>query len=123
MYLDTISSLVQLIAFNGNSALLILFSTPDSRTLQRTAMTTASSDAAARLASRKSIPTPTPAYLPKAGSPLSVDHESYAAIQASPRVLLEEFTLPIRSGRAWKVPAGSVVRISTPEGPQVGKFD
>jgi uncharacterized protein YcgI (DUF1989 family) len=28
--------------------------------------------------------------------------------------------LPIRSGRAWKAPAKSIIRISTPEGPQVG---
>lgn len=85
-------------------------------------MTTPDSDGAQRLASRKAIPAPTPAYLPKAGSPLTVDQGSYATIQSSPRVLLEEFTLPIRSGRAWKVPAGSIVRISTPEGPQVGEF-
>lgn len=69
---------------------------------------------------RKAIPPPTPAYLPKTGSPLVVDHDAYATIQASPRVLVEEFTLPIRSGRAWTAPAGSIVRISTPEGPQVG---
>ena len=78
------------------------------------------SDKAARLAARKPIPTPSPAYLPKAGSPLTVDHEVYTTIQQAPRKLIEEFTLPIRSGRAWKAPAGSIVRISTPEGPQVG---
>lgn len=80
------------------------------------------SDVAERLASRKPIPAPTPAYLPKAGSPLTVDQTAYSAIQSSPRILLEEFTLPIRSGRAWKAPAGSIVKISTPEGPQVGEF-
>ena len=76
---------------------------------------------ASRLANRKPIPTPSPAYLPKAGSPLAVDKDVYAAIQQAPRRLIEEFLLPIRSGRAWKVPAGCIVRISTPEGPQVGK--
>ena len=74
----------------------------------------------ARLAARQPVPAPLPAYLPKAGSPLAVDKENYAAIQQAPRKLIEEFVLPIRSGRAWKAPAGSIVRISTPEGPQVG---
>lgn len=81
----------------------------------------AEADAAARLAARKPISTPTPAYLPKAGSPLTVDRNTYQAIQQAPRTLIEKFVLPIRSGRAWKAPAGSIVRISTPEGPQVGK--
>lgn len=76
--------------------------------------------AAARLAARKPIPTPTPAYLPKADSALAVDKQTYTIIQQAPRKLIEEFVLPIRSGRAWKAPAGSIVRISTPEGPQVG---
>lgn len=77
-------------------------------------------DPAERLANRKAIPTPTPAYLPTAGSALTVNKEVYNQVQQAPRELIEEFTLPIRSGRAWKAPAGSVVRISTPEGPQVG---
>lgn len=80
----------------------------------------ATQDAAQRLRSRKPIPKPVPAYLPSAGSPLAVSHELYDSIQKAPRTLLEEFTLPIRSGRAWKAPAGSIIRISTPEGPQVG---
>lgn len=77
---------------------------------------------AARLAARKPVPKPSPAYLPKAGSPLTVDGGMYSAIQKAPRALLEAFVLPIRSGRAWKAPAGSIVRISTPEGPQVGEY-
>lgn len=75
-----------------------------------------------RLAGRKPVPTPVPAYLPKPGSPLKVDEGLYAAFQQAPRELFESFVLPIRSGRAWKAPAGSIVRISTPEGPQVGKY-
>lgn len=63
---------------------------------------------------------PVPAYLPTAGSPLTVDTALYSKIQQAPRRLTQEFTLPIRSGRAWSAPAGSIVRISTPEGPQVG---
>ncbi len=73
-----------------------------------------------RRSARLPIPKPVPAYLPKAGSPLTVDKEAYAAIQSAPRVLVEEFTVPIRSGKAWEAPAGSIVRITTPEGPQVG---
>lgn len=53
---------------------------------------------------------------------MSVDKDRYAAIQQAPRVLVEEFTVPIRSGRAWEAPAGSIIEISTPEGPQVGKL-
>lgn len=75
-----------------------------------------------RLKARKPVPTPSPAYLPKAGSPLTVDKSLYDGIQKAPRVLIEEFVLPIRSGRAWKTAAGSIVRISTPEGPQVGEM-
>lgn len=77
--------------------------------------------AADRLRSRKPVPKPVPAYLPSAGSPLTVPRDLYETAQKAPRVLVEEFVLPIRSGRAWKAPAGSIVRISTPEGPQVGK--
>ncbi|KAM3557089.1 hypothetical protein MY1884_004699 [Beauveria asiatica] len=76
-----------------------------------------------RRQARKPIPKPVPAYLPTAGSPLTVDKTAYEAIQAADRVLLEEFTIPIRSGRAWEVPQGCVVRITTPEGPQVGDLN
>ncbi|KLU85755.1 meiotic chromosome segregation protein [Magnaporthiopsis poae ATCC 64411] len=79
--------------------------------------------AAERLAARKPIPPPVPAYLPQPGSALTVDKDVYDRIQSAPRVLVEEFTLPIRSGKAWKAPAGSIVRISTPEGPQVGDLN
>ena len=86
-------------------------------------MTTPEQDGAARLAARKPIPKPVPAYLPTAGSPLSVDKNLYSTIQQASRVLVEEFTIPIRSGRAWTAPAGSIIRISTPEGPQVGDLN
>jgi len=72
---------------------------------------------------RKPIPAPVPAYLATAGSPLTVDAAAYSSIQQAPRVLVEEFTLPIRSGRAWTAPAGSIIRISTPQGPQVGDLN
>src|ERR1700761_2176116 len=73
-----------------------------------------------RLKARKALPAPHPAYLPTAGSPLTVDKALYQSIQQSPRELVDSFVLPIRSGRAWKAPAGSIIRISTPEGAQVG---
>ncbi|KAH6653758.1 hypothetical protein BKA67DRAFT_563054 [Truncatella angustata] len=78
---------------------------------------------ARRLQARKPVPKMPPAYLPKAGSPLKVDESLYEAAQKAPRVLTEEFTLPIRSGKAWKAPAGSIIRISTPEGGQVGDLN
>ncbi|KAI1399528.1 hypothetical protein F4819DRAFT_414928 [Hypoxylon fuscum] len=80
-------------------------------------------EADARLKARKPVPKPKPAYLPVSGSPLTVDKELYNSIAAAPRVLLQEFVLPIRSGKAWKAPAGSIVRISTPEGAQVGDLN
>lgn len=76
-----------------------------------------------RLRDRQPIPPPVPAYLPTAESPLTVDTTLYSSIQHATRVLVDEFTLPIRSGRAWKAPAGSIIRISTPEGPQVGDLN
>ncbi|KAK1841706.1 meiotic chromosome segregation protein [Colletotrichum chrysophilum] len=86
-------------------------------------MSAADIDPAQRLKDRKPIPKPVPAYLATAGSPLTVDKVLYESAQKAPRVLVEEFTLPIRSGKAWKAPAGSIVRISTPEGPQVGDLN
>ncbi|TEA17836.1 Uncharacterized protein C8034_v011685 [Colletotrichum sidae] len=86
-------------------------------------MSVADVDPAQRLKDRKPIPKPVPAYLATAGSPLTVDTALYESAQKAPRVLVEEFTLPIRSGRAWTATAGSIVRISTPEGPQVGDLN
>lgn len=74
-------------------------------------------------ATRAPIPTPRPAYLSTTGSPLTVDKDLYTKIQKAPRAPLESFTLPIRSGLAWKCPAKSIVRISTPEGSQVGDLN
>ncbi|KAJ9498944.1 hypothetical protein H2202_005621 [Exophiala xenobiotica] len=76
-----------------------------------------------RLRARKPLAPPQPGYLPTEGSPLTVDQEMYKAIQQGQRELVESFTIPIRSGRAWKAPAKSIVRISTPEGPQVGDLN
>src|SRR5438874_11632497 len=64
-----------------------------------------------------------PAY--QATTPaLSVDKAFYRRIAEAPgRKLVEQFVIPIRSGRAWKVPAGHIFRIVTVEGPQVGDLN
>lgn len=76
-----------------------------------------------RLKSRKPIPTPVPAYLPTAGSPLTFDRALYESIKTAPRTLLSSKTIEIRSGFAFPCPAKSIIRISTPEGPQVGDLN
>ena len=64
-----------------------------------------------------------PAY--QATTPaLTVDKAFYRRIaDGGGRTLVEAFTIPIRSGRAWTVPAGHVFRIVTVEGPQVGDLN
>ncbi|KAL1838131.1 hypothetical protein VTJ49DRAFT_3010 [Mycothermus thermophilus] len=88
-------------------------------------MSTTDTDGGATIGprTRKPVPPPVPAYLPTAGSPLTVSPALYTLIQQAPRIKTTEFTLPIRSGRAWTVPAGGIVRISTPHGPQVGDLN
>lgn len=67
---------------------------------------------------------PAPAYQATAGSPLHADRELYSKIGATKsKELINSFVLPVRSGRAWTVPAGQICRISTPEGPQVGDLN
>lgn len=57
-------------------------------------------------------------------SPLHADRELYPKIgESTARELIESFIIPIRSGRAWKVPQGHVCRIITPYGPQVGDLN
>lgn len=63
------------------------------------------------------------AYRAEPGGPLDVDRELYDRIATAGRESVEEFVLPIRSGRAWKVPAGHVFRIGTVDGPQVGDLN
>jgi uncharacterized protein YcgI (DUF1989 family) len=65
-----------------------------------------------------------PAY--QATTPaLTVDKAFYGRVasETAGRTLVESFTIPIRSGRAWTVPAGHVFRIVTVEGPQVGDLN
>ena len=44
-----------------------------------------------RLKARENLPAPVPAYLSKEGSPLTVDSNSYNAIQNAPRELIQEY--------------------------------
>lgn len=66
---------------------------------------------------------PVPAYRATEGGPLDVDRGLYDRITSADRTLVDQLTVPVRSGRAWQVRAGQVLRISTPEGPQVGDFN
>ncbi len=64
------------------------------------------------------------AYQATAGGPLDVDRAFYGALaQDDGRELVDSFVLPIRSGRAWKIPAGHLCRIVTIEGPQVADLN
>src|SRR5690625_7905285 len=62
------------------------------------------------------------AYQATKGSALDIDKEFYQQIAEATdqRTLVNKFTIPIRSGQAWEVPAGHVFRIVTVEGPQLG---
>ena len=64
-------------------------------------------------------------YLPAEPTALDVDRAFYdrLAAETDGRTLIEEFTIPIRSGRAWPIPAGHLCRIVAVEGPQVGDFN
>lgn len=56
---------------------------------------------------------------------LGVDRDFYSRIglKTDDRELVDRFTIPIRSGQAWEVPAGHVCRILSVDGPQVGDFN
>lgn len=65
------------------------------------------------------------AYQANKGSALDVDKAFYQRIvdASTARRKVNEFVVPIRSGRAWEVPAGHVCRIVTIEGPQVADLN
>lgn len=53
-----------------------------------------------------------------------MDREFYRRIgESGERKVVESFVIPIRSGRAWEVPAGHLCRIVTIEGAQVGDLN
>jgi uncharacterized protein len=62
-----------------------------------------------------------PAYVARGDSPLTADPAIYGPIgrERAGRTLIRSEVVPVRSGRAWTAPAGSVVRFSIVEGPQV----
>lgn len=64
-------------------------------------------------------------YLPNEPGALAVDQPFYdrLADDAAGRTQTSSFVTPIRSGRAWVVPAGSLCRITAIEGPQVVDFN
>jgi hypothetical protein len=68
---------------------------------------------------------PPAAYQDGGDGALAVDRAFYARIAdaAGARTEVERFVIPIRSGRAWEVPAGHVCRITTVAGPQVGDLN
>jgi len=65
------------------------------------------------------------AYQATQGSALDVDRAFYTRVASAheTRTLVESTVVPIRSGYAWKVPAGHVFRIVTIEGPQVADLN
>jgi uncharacterized protein YcgI (DUF1989 family) len=71
------------------------------------------------------VATPRVIYEPKPGSPLDLDRDFYARLarETGSRTLVERFVVPRRSGRAWPVRAGHIVRIIAVEGPQVADLN
>ncbi|HLJ59423.1 MAG TPA: DUF1989 domain-containing protein [bacterium] len=59
------------------------------------------------------------------GTPLDVDRAFYARLAQGMerRTLVDRFVVPIRSGRAWTVPAAHLCRIVIVDGPQVADFN
>lgn len=66
---------------------------------------------------------PQPAYLPTPNSILNANKAFYDSIADAPKTLVQTIDIAPRSAKAWTVAAGSVVRFSTPEGPQVGDLN
>jgi uncharacterized protein YcgI (DUF1989 family) len=64
-------------------------------------------------------------YLPSEGISLDVDRAFYdrLARETEQRSPVDQFTVPIRSGKAWPVRAGQICRIVAIEGPQVADFN
>jgi uncharacterized protein len=58
---------------------------------------------------------------------IKIDEGFYARVAATAdtkrRRLTEKLVVPIRTGRAWRVPKGQVCRVVAIEGPQVGDFN
>jgi hypothetical protein len=71
---------------------------------------------------------PSPAYFPThADSPLHPPKELYERLRNLKEgngdlVKTQDFMVPPRSGKAWTVPKGAIWRLSTPDGPQVRRY-
>lgn len=68
---------------------------------------------------------PNPLYQSKAGSALNVDPAFYGPLGSAvgQRTLIDKLVVPIRTGKAWPVPAGHICRIVALEGAQVGDLN
>lgn len=70
---------------------------------------------------------PAPAYFPTSpSSPLHPPSTLYTTLRTLPSSSLSKTSsvlIPPRSALAWHVPAGSLFRLSTPQGPQVGDLN
>lgn len=62
---------------------------------------------------------PGPAYFPQKGLKIYAAKELYSRIAGAAKTKTESHLCPPRSGLAIKIPAKSIVRLTTPEGPQV----
>ena len=71
------------------------------------------------------MPEPRVIYQPKPGSPIDVDRDFYGRLgsETAARTLVDNFVVPIRSGKAWPVLAGQLCRIVVVEGAQVADFN
>lgn len=65
------------------------------------------------------------AYQAAHGGALDVDRALYQRLaEAHPEhELVDSFQIPIRSGKAWRVPRGHLFRLTTVDGPQVGDLN
>ncbi|AXS81850.1 MULTISPECIES: DUF1989 domain-containing protein [Marinobacter] len=65
------------------------------------------------------------AYRANKGSVLDVDKAFYDTLTdaSTKRELVATYTVPVRDGLAWKVPAGHVFRVKIIDGSQVGDFN
>lgn len=66
---------------------------------------------------------PAAAYQMSSNADEQARRDLYDEIAGFERHLMEQFTVPIRSGRAWYVPAGQMFRVTAIEGPQVGDLN
>jgi uncharacterized protein len=62
---------------------------------------------------------PSPTYMADSEGPLRLAPDVFERVTTAARETVEAFEIPVRSGRAWTVPAGHVCRFSIVSGPQV----